>query len=322
MQIFQTKEILKLFRHMNPNSVCQIPRNHKMRLCAWIAGENFPQALGVPSPDIKIQTDASLKGWGFYINQQRYNGEFDNTMDYSINVLELMSVWYALLVISRKNVVIQVLCDNTTTIQVLKKGGSLNFQLATLAELIWRRAALLNWTLQVAHIGGAFNVLADQLSRNEALSTEWSLTYRDFQHILKMNRLLQVDLFATRLNFKLETFVSPCPDDMAAAVDALTVNWERWKHLYLFPPSPLISRVLGKLSQTSFTSAVLLTPETPTRPWYMALSLQQVPSIPMEVRLQQIVVDRVVVQQQPTKLRAWLLSGQHINPDSLHVMQH
>ena len=63
---------------------------------------------------------------------------------------------------------------NTST----KKGGSLNFQLATLAELIWRRAALLNWTLQVAHIGGAFNVLADQLSRNEALSTEWSLSQR------------------------------------------------------------------------------------------------------------------------------------------------
>ena len=207
---------------------------------------------------------------------------------------------------------------NTST----KKGGSLNFQLATLAELIWRRAALLNWTLQVAHIGGAFNVLADQLSRNEALSTEWSLSHRDFHHILKLNPRVQVDLFATSLNNKLKTFVSPCPDQLATAVDALTIDWERWEHLYLYPPSPLISRVLGKINRTSFKSAVLVTPETPTRPWYMALSLQQIPSTLMEVQLQQVVVDRVITQQQTTKLRAWQLSGRHINQDFRHAMQH
>ena len=223
-----------------------------------------------------------------------------------------MTVWFALLVTSRKNVVIQVLCDNTTTIQVLKKGGSLNIHLATLAEMIWRRAALLNWTLQVAHIGGAFNVLADQLSRNEALSTEWSLTHRDFKHILKLNPKVQVDLFATSLNNKLESFVSPCPDQLATAVDALTTNWEKWKHLYLFPPSPMISRVLSKLKITSFKSAILLTPETPTRPWYMALSLLEVPSTLMEVQLQQIVVDRIVTQHHTTKLRVWQLSGNTI----------
>ena len=242
-------------------------------------------------------------------------------MSYSINVLELMSVWYALLIITRKNVVIQVLSDNTTTIQVLKKGGSLTYQLAALSEMIWRRAAHLNWTLQVAHISGAFNVLADQLSRDQILSTEWSLTYRDFQQILKLNRFLQVDLFATRLNHKLETFVSPCPDDMATEVDALTTNWEKWKHLYLFPPSPLISRALTKLSQTTFTSAVLVTPDTPTRPWYMALILQQVPSTVMEVRLQQVVVNKMMTQQHTTKLRVWLLSGKHMSRDSLHAIQ-
>ena len=317
-----TRQILKLNRHSTPNGVCLIPINHKIRLCSWIRGEPFPQALGVPAPDITIQTDASLKGWGFQINQKRFFGKFDKTLNYSINVLELMTVWFALLVTSRKNVVIQVLCDNTTTIQVLKKGGSLNFQLASLAEMIWRRAALLNWTLQIAHIGGAFNVLADQLSRNEALSTEWSLTRRDFQDVLRLNPRLQVDLFATSLNNKLQTFVSPCPDPQAAAVDALTISWEKWNHLYLYPPSPLISRVLGKLKKTSYKSAVLLTPETPTRPWYMALKLQGVHSTLMEVRLQQVVIDRVVIHPHNTKLRAWLLSGQHISPDSHHVKQH
>ena len=119
-----TRQILRLFRNKTRDTVCQIPRNLRMRLSAWVTKESFPQALGLPSPDIKIQADASPKGWGFTIDHQRFSGKFDSTMRYSINVLELMSVWYALLIITRKNVVIQVLSDNTTTIQVLKKGFS------------------------------------------------------------------------------------------------------------------------------------------------------------------------------------------------------
>ena len=118
-----TRQILKMYKYQTSDSICWIPRNHKMRLCTWICGEPFPQALGFPAPDITVQTDATLKGWGFQINQQRFSGRFDYTMNYSINVLELMTVWYALLMVSKKNVVIQVLCDNTTSIQVLKKGG-------------------------------------------------------------------------------------------------------------------------------------------------------------------------------------------------------
>ena len=36
----------------------------------------------------------------------------------------------------------------------------------------------------------------------------------------------QIDLFATRFNHKLPQFVSPVPDSLAVAVDALTLPWE------------------------------------------------------------------------------------------------
>jgi hypothetical protein len=35
-----------------------------------------------------------------------------------------------------------------------------------------------------------------------------------------------VDLFATSLNHKLETFVSPVPDPLSFAVDAMSLSWD------------------------------------------------------------------------------------------------
>ncbi|CAL4242526.1 unnamed protein product [Meganyctiphanes norvegica] len=159
-----------------------------------------------------ILTDASLQGWGFRVNETHFQGVFDRSMSYSINILEMLTIWYALLMIHKKQAVIQVLCDNTTAVAVVKKGTSSIPHLSTLAELIWRRAELFQWTLSIAHIQGSFNVIVNQLSRNIALSTEWSLAPSTFQTILKLNPNLQVDLFATSLNNKLKTFISPCPD--------------------------------------------------------------------------------------------------------------
>ena len=130
--------------------------------------------------------------------------------------------------------------------------------------------------------------------------------------ILKINSRLQVDLFATHHNNKLKTFVSPCPDKRAAAVDAFSIQWEKWDHLYLYPPTPLISRVLAKLQNTSFRSAILVTPDFPTKPWYMSLQLLKVPSTILEVHLTQKVVNRIVTHQHSTKLRVWMLSRRHI----------
>ena len=264
--ISTTRTILKLFRKSHPDTIIRIPRNLKIHLCKWVSDNTVPQHLGSPIPVFNIQTDASKGGWGFQVNQKGFHGKFDDSMEYSINVLELLRVWFALLTISVRDSVIQVLSDNTTAVAVLKKAGSINYYLSSLAGLIWRRVSQFNWILKVAHIKGSFNVLADQLSRNKPLSTEWSITPQDFQRILRLNPFLEVDLFATHLNNKLEVFVSPCPDERAVAVDALSISWERWDHLYLYPPTPLISRVLAKLTNTSFKSAILITPELPLRP--------------------------------------------------------
>ena len=307
----KTRRILRHFKKLSLDTPVTLSRDMKLGLCRWISGTPIPQGLGAPAPDIVIVTDSNLEGWGFTIDSKRYWGIFDGSMPYSINVLEMLTVWYSLLMVEKKGLVIQVRCDNSSAIAAVRRSASLVHHLSALAELIWRRAVKYQWMLYISHIQGSFNVIADQLSRKVEISTEWSLSPRDFQKILRLNPRLQVDLFATSLNNQLQTFISPCPDEKAAAVDALSTPWDKWKHFYIFPPTNLISKVLAKMTQSSLDSAILVMPETPTRPWYMALELLEIPSMLIEVHLQQIVVDKLVVKPQPTKLRVWKLSKHH-----------
>jgi hypothetical protein len=70
--------------------------------------------------------------------------------------------------------------------------------------------------LVVRHIPGTFNVLADCLSRfHNPVNTEWELRQVVFDSVVLRWDRPQVDLFATSLNHKLETFVSPVPDPLS-----------------------------------------------------------------------------------------------------------
>ena len=139
-----------------------------------------------------------------------------------------MAIWMATLKIQEKNQALKIMTDNSTALAAIKRAHSQTYHLAALAEMIWKRAATMNWTISVAHIGGTFNVLADQLSRAKAISTEWTIPKQEFrQQVLVHEPRLQVDLFATKLNHKLKQYFSPCPDINEWAVDTMFISWER-----------------------------------------------------------------------------------------------
>ena len=104
---------------------------------------------------------------------------------------------------------------------------------------------------------GSLNVLADHGSRKGPFSMEGSLDRTSFLSAPRQVSIFpQVDLFATRYNFKVNTFVSPCPDDQAWAMDATTIDWNHWDSIYLFSPGPLLIHILPKIA--SFKGAGLL----------------------------------------------------------------
>ena len=112
-----------------------------------------------------------------------------------------------------------------------------------LCALLWR---IFTWctgkqvTLKARHIAGRLNVVADKLSRlGQTIQTEWSLLPEVFQTLCNRWHQPQIDLFATRFNNKLPLFVSPVPDPMATAVDALILSWENLD-AYVFPPTAIL----------------------------------------------------------------------------------
>ena len=144
--------------------------------------------------------------------------------------------------------IVLVATDNTTVVAYINKEGGTKS--APLCALLWR---ILTWcsqrqvTLKARHIPGHLNVIADKLSRlGQTIQTEWSLLPEVFEELCNRWHQPHIDLFATRFNHKLPLFVSPVPDSLAFAVDALTLPWEDLD-AYAFPPTPILGKVVEKL---------------------------------------------------------------------------
>ena len=228
----------------------------------------------IPQPSLDLFTDASNLGWGYHTstgiqNKGSWPAKFVNL---HINVLEIIVVYLALKKISLPQFsTIRLFSDNKAVVHILSRGGSakshlLNSWMVSIAILLVQR----NLFLEPNHIAGRLNSIADALSRPNPIPTEWTLDKSSFQHILLHFPHLQVDLFATRLNHQLPMFVSPLPDHLAIAQDAMVVDWNKWQSIYLFPPVNLLRQVLVKLK--SFKGlAVVVAPEWRKSPWFPLL---------------------------------------------------
>ena len=141
----------------------------------------------------------------------------------------------------------------------------------SLCALLWR---LLSWchptgiVLRARHIPGRLNVIADKLSRhNLVIQTEWSLSQQVFNLLCSRWARPQVNLFATRFNHKVPTFVSPVPDPTAWAVG------ESWESLdvYAFPPISLLSQVISKVMDQGCGRMILIALGWPNMSWFWDL---------------------------------------------------
>ena len=75
-------------------------------MARWIHLPNNSVPLGIPEPQITIQSDASKTGIGFMVNSHKYHMTLDKSMEhYSINVLELLAIWMATLKVKRGNII-------------------------------------------------------------------------------------------------------------------------------------------------------------------------------------------------------------------------
>ena len=188
-----------------------------------------------------------------------------------INELELKAVFFALssLCNNVRNKHIRILSDNTTTVCYINNmGGSKSRAFNTIAKKIWQFALERNNFLSSTHLPGKQNMLADT-SRVFNDRTEWMLHQDIFQKLSLLRGPFEIDLFASRLNKQVCTYVSWKPDPGATAVDAFFIVWDR-KPFYAFPPFPLIHRCLQKITADE-AEGVIIVPMWPTQTYYARL---------------------------------------------------
>ena len=261
-------EALKL-NSFNFEDKMQIDDEARVDLKWWIDnlpfhGRSLLEHISTLPVSITMETDASLKAWGAILqgsSEERAGDPFlPSEATQHINYLELLAVLFALKAFTKdfKGIHIRLRIDNTTAVSCINKKGSTKKYLHEVTKKIWLFALSKDIWISAAHIPGKENIDADYESRADYSGTEWSLKDDYFHHIMKKFGMCSIDLFASRINFKIAKYISWRPDPEAWDIDAFMYDWSNEK-LYIFSPFRLSGRVLKKI-QTQRCEAVLIIP--------------------------------------------------------------
>jgi hypothetical protein len=241
----------------------------------WSLPENVfkGQSLGPFLQHRTLFTDASMTHWGAHSDAFQVSGAWSNQEKLlSINQLEMKAVTLALQHSSWHDQRILVASDNTTVVAYLNnQGGTRSMMMLDLTWELFEVALSRRLLLRARHIPGRLNRLADLLSRSgQVVNTEWTLSPAIAKTLWSVWGRPSIDLMATHLNTQLPTFVSPFPHDLAFAVDAMSLSWDRME-AYIFPPWAMILDVLNKLLLHVDCVMTLIVPRWPNRSWFPLL---------------------------------------------------
>jgi len=237
----------------------------------WLSEEKYiPASFANHSFDFEIFSDASLQGWGGHSGKVKSGGRWNpEEATNHINWLELKASWLCLLSFAShtNNVHISMKLDNTCAITYINAQGGVIKSLDKLANELWLWCKQRNIWLTASHIPGSQNTVADKKSRVFHNNTEWSLSDDIFSSIIDKWGVPDIDLFASRLNFKVKPYISWEADPHSFGVDAFSINWNSFKLCYAFPPFKLIGKVLSKLKSDK-AEMLLIAPDWSTQHWY------------------------------------------------------
>ena len=178
----------------------------------WV--KNVPvmcKPILLPSPDLTIQSDASLLGWGTHCNNKHAGGQWTpEEATHHINCLETTAAFFALQAFCKKSsdIHVRLELDNTTAVTYINNmGGNKSIDCNRVARQLWLWCIKHNIWVSAVHIPGTENIEANRQSRIFDKNAEWSLRDTTFNQICKEFFTPTIDLFASRLNHKVDTYV-------------------------------------------------------------------------------------------------------------------
>ena len=127
-----------------------------------------------------------------------------------------------------------------------------------LAIDIWNWCISRNIHLSISHVAGCLSVEAEELSRGLNLNEdrEWALYMDIFQEIVCRFGKPYIYLLVSKLNHKLEKYISFRPDPNAMAVDVFSISWTK-QYVYIFSPFSTLSMVLRKIVEDEAEALVV-----------------------------------------------------------------
>ena len=164
-------------------------------------------------------------GGGAVYGEQKTGGPWSlEEQGFHINYLELKAISLGLkfLCNNLRQKHLRIQSDNTTAVAYINAmGGIKSADCHNMARQIWLWCIEREIWLSACHKPGSMNIEADSESRVFRTSTEWSLHPEVVDHINEMWGNFEINLFASRLNFKNPTYLSWKADPDAKHVNAL-----------------------------------------------------------------------------------------------------
>jgi len=211
-----------------------------------------------------------------------------------INEKELLAVLLSLthFRLQLQNKTVLICTDSMVALHYIRKqGGTRSEGLIPLALQLWDFAIRNNMALQVRHVPGKENVIADHLSRLHGIYSHSSYDYIIYKYLLIYFALVEdrveyvlceqvfqqiathyhptIDLFASRTTAQLSRYVSFYPDCQAQWTNAFSKSW-LGELPYIYPPTILLPRVLQKIYYER-VRAVIVAPYWPQQTYFVTL---------------------------------------------------
>ena len=259
------------------DTVVSVSEEARVDLSWWsVVGDSLPfRSLAPFQASLELFSDASNSGWGCWVSDGREAFGLWSSLEkrLHINVLECQAVLFGFFSFFRStyNCSILINTDNFSVVAYVNhQGGTTSSRLCDLALELWDFCVARNISISACHVPGVCNNRADWLSRLEYSDHSYSLSQECFSAICAALPFpLTVDCFASRLNFKISKFLSRFYDPLTSGVNAFSVRWS--DHVYLFPPIPLIGRVLTKFIADETGHGLLICPYWPSQSWFPSL---------------------------------------------------
>ena len=174
------------------------------------------KALMNGDPNLTIETDASLLGWGAVCNGVRTGSLWTQSERLlHINCLELMGGAFAVKAFKQYKTQVRVLLlmHNVTAVTYINKmGGTGSPILSSLAFELWTWCLQRQTSIIARHIPGTQNLQADQGSCTIVDHSDWKFKPEIFQYIQRLWGPPEIDLFASRLSYQIPRYASWRPD--------------------------------------------------------------------------------------------------------------